>query len=146
MSATPDFPVIPAPSATPGDPRAERASGVSCHGGKDELRRAAAAAGKSETLAQYAADYPSGPHDQPQSMCPAFGSLRVGLRMRRTATVLSGSACCVYGLTFTSHFYGARRTVGYVPFNSKPWSRASCSRTFARRCSSSRILCCTTRW
>jgi chlorophyllide a reductase subunit Y len=32
---------------------------------------------------------------------------------------LSGSACCVYGLTFTSHFYGARRTVGYVPFNSE---------------------------
>src|SRR5262249_15043908 len=68
---------------------------------------------------QYAADYPKGPHDQPQSMCPAFGSLRVGLRMRRTATILSGSACCVYGLTFTSHFYGARRTVGYVPFNSE---------------------------
>jgi len=45
--------------------------------------------------------------------------LRVGLRMRRTATILSGSACCVYGLTFTSHFYGARRTVGYVPFNSE---------------------------
>jgi 3,8-divinyl chlorophyllide a/chlorophyllide a reductase subunit Y len=82
------------------------------------MQRAAAAAGKSETLARYAADYPTGPHDQPQSMCPAFGSLRVGLRMRRTATVLSGSACCVYGLTFTSHFYGARRTVGYVPFNS----------------------------
>ena len=52
-------------------------------------------------------------------MCPAFGSLRVGLRMRRTATILSGSACCVYGLTFTSHFYGARRTVGYVPFDSE---------------------------
>ncbi|MBS0394108.1 MAG: chlorophyllide a reductase subunit Y [Proteobacteria bacterium] len=83
------------------------------------MRRAAAAAGKSETLERYARDYPTGPHDQPQSMCPAFGSLRVGLRMRRTATVLSGSACCVYGLTFTSHFYGARRTVGYVPFNSE---------------------------
>jgi chlorophyllide a reductase subunit Y len=68
---------------------------------------------------QLVADYPRGPHDQPQSMCPAFGSLRVGLRMRRTASVLSGSACCVYGLTFTSHFYGARRTVGYVPFNSE---------------------------
>jgi chlorophyllide a reductase subunit Y len=83
------------------------------------MRKAAVAAGKSETLDRYAADYPVGPHDQPQSMCPAFGSLRVGLRMRRTATILSGSACCVYGLTFTSHFYGARRTVGYVPFNSE---------------------------
>jgi len=92
---------------------------IGCHAGKDELKKAAATAGKSETLERYAADYPMGPHDQPQSMCPAFGSLRVGLRMRRTATVLSGSACCVYGLTFTSHFYGARRTVGYVPFNSE---------------------------
>jgi chlorophyllide a reductase subunit Y len=95
------------------------AGGLSCHAGKDELTAAARAAGKSELLDQYARDYPKGPHDQPQSMCPAFGSLRVGLRMRRTATVLSGSACCVYGLTFTSHFYGARRTVGYVPFNSE---------------------------
>jgi chlorophyllide a reductase subunit Y len=93
--------------------------GLGCHAGREELSRAAASAGKSDTLARYAADYPRGPHDQPQSMCPAFGSLRVGLRMRRTATVLSGSACCVYGLTFTSHFYGARRTVGYVPFNSE---------------------------
>jgi 3,8-divinyl chlorophyllide a/chlorophyllide a reductase subunit Y len=83
------------------------------------LRDAAVDAGKGDVLARYAADYPKGPHDQPQSMCPAFGSLRVGLRMRRTATVLSGSACCVYGLTFTSHFYGARRTVGYVPFDSE---------------------------
>jgi chlorophyllide a reductase subunit Y len=95
------------------------ADGAGCHGGRTEMLRAAASAGKSETLARYAADYPTGPHDQPQSMCPAFGSLRVGLRMRRTATVLSGSACCVYGLTFTSHFYGAKRTVGYVPFNSE---------------------------
>jgi chlorophyllide a reductase subunit Y len=93
--------------------------GLGCHGGKAEMQKAAAAAGKSEVLERYAADYPAGPHDQPQSMCPAFGSLRVGLRMRRTATILSGSACCVYGLTFTSHFYGARRTVGYVPFNSE---------------------------
>ncbi|MFN7159812.1 MAG: nitrogenase component 1, partial [Erythrobacter cryptus] len=86
---------------------------------KETMREAARAAGNSDLLDRYAADYPVGPHDQPQSMCPAFGSLRVGLRMRRTATVLSGSACCVYGLTFTSHFYGARRTVGYVPFNSE---------------------------
>ncbi len=85
----------------------------------ETLHAAAVQAGKGDTLDRYAADYPKGPHDQPQSMCPAFGSLRVGLRMRRTATVLSGSACCVYGLTFTSHFYGARRSVGYVPFSSE---------------------------
>ena len=91
---------------------------LGCHS-KNELKAAAHKAGKTETLDQYAKDYPVGPHDQPQSMCPAFGSLRVGLRMRRTATILSGSACCVYGLTFTSHFYGAKRTVGYVPFNSE---------------------------
>ncbi|MGF1474572.1 MAG: chlorophyllide a reductase subunit Y [Geminicoccaceae bacterium] len=90
-----------------------------CHAGDGEMRRAAEAAGKTETLQRYAADYPQGPHDKPQSMCPAFGSLRVGLRMKRTATILCGSACCVYGLTFTSHFYGARRTVHYVPFNSE---------------------------
>jgi chlorophyllide a reductase subunit Y len=95
------------------------ASGSACHGGKERMKAQAAAAGKAEVLDQLAEDYPLGPHDQPQGMCPAFGSLRVGLRMRRTATVLSGSACCVYGLTFTSHFYGARRTVGYVPFNSE---------------------------
>ncbi len=96
--------------------KAEASAG--CHA-KGELRKAAAEAGKQPVLDQYASDYPVGPHDQPQSMCPAFGSLRVGLRMRRTATILSGSACCVYGLTFTSHFYGAKRTVGYVPFNSE---------------------------
>ncbi len=95
------------------------AEGPGCHSGKEALREAAKAAGMNETLARYASDYPVGPHDQPQSMCPAFGSLRVGLRMRRTASVLCGSACCVYGLTFTSHFYGAKRTVGYVPFNSE---------------------------
>jgi chlorophyllide a reductase subunit Y len=97
--------------------------GMGCHGGGETLLAAAKSAGKSEVLQQYAKDYPrnenAGPHDQPQSMCPAFGSLRVGLRMRRTQTILSGSACCVYGLTFTSHFYGARRSVGYVPFSSE---------------------------
>lgn len=92
--------------------------GLGCHSGS-EMEDAARMAGQSEILDQYAKDYPQGPHDKPQSMCPAFGSLRVGLRMRRVATVLSGSACCVYGLTFVSHFYGARRSVGYVPFNSE---------------------------
>jgi chlorophyllide a reductase subunit Y len=105
-------------SATPDDAIFATSDAAACHAGP-QLRAAASSAGKSEVLDRYATDYPKGPHDQPQSMCPAFGSLRVGLRMRRTATILSGSACCVYGLTFTSHFYGARRTVGYVPFNSE---------------------------
>ena len=112
-----------ATGAAPAEPieqaAAKAAAEGGCHGGKETMQAAARQAGKSATLDKLAEDYPTGPHDQPQSMCPAFGSLRVGLRMRRTATILSGSACCVYGLTFTSHFYGARRTVGYVPFNSE---------------------------
>ena len=109
----------PATGQVSGASAAAPAAAASCHGGKAELQRAASAAAKSELLDGYARDYPLGPHDKPQSMCPAFGSLRVGLRMRRTATILSGSACCVYGLTFTSHFYGAKRSVGYVPFDSE---------------------------
>ena len=90
-----------------------------CHS-RDELSKAAARSkGNAGVMDRLEADYPKGPHDQPQSMCPAFGSLRVGLRMRRVGTILSGSACCVYGLTFTSHFYGAKRSVGYVPFDSE---------------------------
>jgi 3,8-divinyl chlorophyllide a/chlorophyllide a reductase subunit Y len=119
-------PGAPLPAAALPVPEATKGDGLGCHSGADAMQAAARAAGKSEVLEQYARDYPmaapgerKGPHDQPQSMCPAFGSLRVGLRMRRTATILSGSACCVYGLTFTSHFYGARRSVGYVPFNSE---------------------------
>ena len=88
------IPIIPIKAST-----AIEGDGMGCHAGGETLLAAAKSAGKSEVLAQYAADYPkrenAGPHDQPQSMCPAFGSLRVGLRMRRTATILSGSACCV---------------------------------------------------
>jgi len=115
------IPIVPATAVKV--PTALEGDGMGCHSGGEAMLAAAKSAGKSEVLDQYAKDYPkdpkAGPHDQPQSMCPAFGSLRVGLRMRRTATILSGSACCVYGLTFTSHFYGARRSVGYVPFNSE---------------------------
>ena len=100
------------------EPQPPIGSEAGCHSAA-EMERAARMAGQSALLDGYARDYPKGPHDKPQSMCPAFGSLRVGLRMKRVATVLSGSACCVYGLTFVSHFYGARRSVGYVPFNSE---------------------------
>ena len=87
--------------AAPGD--VPSTAGGGCHSGA-ELEKAARAAGSSAVLDRLADDYPTGPHDKPQSMCPAFGSLRVGLRMKRVATVLSGSACCVSGLTFVSHF------------------------------------------
>ena len=90
-----------------------------CGAGNERLAAQAAASGNAELMARFKADYPVGPHDKPQTMCPAFGALRVGLRMRRVATVLCGSACCVYGLSFISHFYGARRSVGYVPFDSE---------------------------
>ncbi|MEL6542472.1 MAG: chlorophyllide reductase subunit Y, partial [Pseudomonadota bacterium] len=59
---------------------APEATGGGCSS-KDTMLDAARKAGKSDILDQYAADYPvdpeRGPHDQPQSMCPAFGSLRV---------------------------------------------------------------------
>ncbi|MBF9042881.1 chlorophyllide a reductase subunit Y [Rhodobacterales bacterium HKCCE4037] len=98
-------------------PNVEADGALGCHSG-GEMAKAAEMAAPS-LMEKFRADYPQGPHDKPQSMCPAFGSLRVGLRMKRVATILSGSACCVYGLTFVSHFYGARRSVGYVPFNSE---------------------------
>ncbi len=112
-------PVDPIGAVSTVEPTAGTGEGVGCHAAAERLAAEATAAGKRELLERYARDDRRGPHDKPQSMCPAFGSLRVGLRMRRVATVLCGSACCVYGLTFTSHFYGARRSVGYVPFNSE---------------------------
>lgn len=83
------------------------------------LDRDTGAAGKAGCATGQSAAHAKGPHDQPQTMCPAFGALRVGLRMKRIALVLVGSGCCVYGLTFTGHFYGARRSVNYVPFDSE---------------------------
>ena len=92
---------------------------MSCHGDKASLRAAAAPPGRRDPGRALRRRLPAGPHDQPQSMCPAFGSLRVGLRMRRTATILSGSACCVYGLTSPRTSMARAGTVGYVPFNSE---------------------------
>ncbi|MGF1552341.1 MAG: chlorophyllide a reductase subunit Y [Paracoccaceae bacterium] len=112
-------PLSPQRDLGPAEAPATAADGQGgCHA-PGEMRAAAEKNGAGAILERFRADYPQGPHDKPQSMCPAFGSLRVGLRMKRTATILSGSACCVYGLTFTSHFYGAKRSVGYVPFSSE---------------------------
>ena len=105
-----------------------------CSAGTAQMEAAARAAGKSDILDQYAADYPQGPHDKPQSMCPAFGSLRVGLRMKRTrrssvdlpAAFMASRLCRI----------SMARDVLSATFRSirKPWSRANCSRTFAKRC------------
>jgi chlorophyllide a reductase subunit Y len=47
----------------------------------------------------------------PLSMCQAFGSLRVMMRVDGVVPILVGNAGCVYGLDFVSHFYGARKSV-----------------------------------
>ena len=56
-------------------PDAIKMDGLGCHSGAEQMIEAAKSANKSEVLERYAKDYPKGPHDQPQSMCPAFGSL-----------------------------------------------------------------------
>ena len=45
---------------------------LGCHSGST-MKKAAENSQNSEVLEKYAADYPMGPHDKPQSMCPAFG-------------------------------------------------------------------------
>lgn len=47
----------------------------------------------------------------PLSMCQAFGSLRVMMRVEGIVPILVGNAGCVYGLDFVSHFYGARKSI-----------------------------------
>ena len=94
--------------------------GVACHGGRERLMAATDAAGRSEVLDQLMAGLPPG--------APRPAPVHVP-RLRAPSGWASGCAApprsspappaCVYGLTFTSHFYGARRTVGYVPFNSE---------------------------
>lgn len=47
----------------------------------------------------------------PQSMCPAFGSLRVLTRLEGSHPVLATDTGCFYGLSFVTHFYGARKSL-----------------------------------
>ncbi|NDJ51895.1 MAG: chlorophyllide a reductase subunit Y [Chloroflexi bacterium] len=47
----------------------------------------------------------------PQSMCPAFGSLRVLTRLEGSHPVMATDTGCLYGLTFVTHFYGARKSI-----------------------------------
>jgi 3,8-divinyl chlorophyllide a/chlorophyllide a reductase subunit Y len=47
----------------------------------------------------------------PQSMCPAFGGLRVLMRIDGVQVCMAADQGCLYGLTFVSHFYAARKSV-----------------------------------
>ena len=47
----------------------------------------------------------------PQSMCPAFGSLRILTRLEGSHPVMATDTGCLYGLTFVTHFYGARKSL-----------------------------------
>ncbi|MEL7433180.1 MAG: nitrogenase component 1, partial [Chloroflexota bacterium] len=47
----------------------------------------------------------------PQSMCPAFGSLRILTRLEGSHPVMATDTGCLYGLTFVTHFYGARKSI-----------------------------------
>lgn len=47
----------------------------------------------------------------PQSMCPAFGALRVLSRIEGSHPVMATDTGCLYGLTFVTHFYGARKSI-----------------------------------
>lgn len=47
----------------------------------------------------------------PQSMCPAFGSLRILSRIEGSHPVMATDTGCLYGLTFVTHFYGASKSI-----------------------------------
>ncbi|MEI7556238.1 nitrogenase component 1 [Candidatus Chlorohelix sp.] len=45
------------------------------------------------------------------TMCPAFGALRVTMRIEGLVPVLVGAVGCLYGLDFVSHFYAANKPI-----------------------------------
>ena len=47
----------------------------------------------------------------PQSMCPAFGALRLLTRIEGSHPAMVTDTGCLYGLTFVTHFYGARKSI-----------------------------------
>ncbi len=47
----------------------------------------------------------------PQSMCPAFGALRVLTRMEGVQPAVITDQGCLYGLSFVTHFYAARKSL-----------------------------------
>lgn len=47
----------------------------------------------------------------PQTMCPAFGGLRVLTRIDGAQVCMATDKGCMYGLTFVTHFYAARKSI-----------------------------------
>ncbi|NJK81279.1 MAG: chlorophyllide a reductase subunit Y [Chloroflexaceae bacterium] len=47
----------------------------------------------------------------PQTMCPAFGALRVLTRLEGAQPTMITDTGCLYGLTFVTHFYAARKSI-----------------------------------
>jgi 3,8-divinyl chlorophyllide a/chlorophyllide a reductase subunit Y len=47
----------------------------------------------------------------PQTMCPAFGALRVLSRIEGAQPAMVTDTGCLYGLTFVTHFYAARKSI-----------------------------------
>jgi chlorophyllide a reductase subunit Y len=47
----------------------------------------------------------------PQTMCPAFGALRVLARIEGAQPTMVTDTGCLYGLTFVTHFYAARKSI-----------------------------------
>lgn len=47
----------------------------------------------------------------PQTMCPAFGALRVLTRIEGAQPAMVTDTGCLYGLTFVTHFYAARKSI-----------------------------------
>jgi chlorophyllide a reductase subunit Y len=55
----------------------------------------------------------------PQTMCPAFGSLRVLTRIDGVQTAMVTDTGCLYGLTFVTHFYASRKSIAAPAFGTK---------------------------
>lgn len=47
----------------------------------------------------------------PQTMCPAFGALRILTRIEGAQPAMVTDTGCLYGLTFVTHFYAARKSI-----------------------------------
>jgi len=61
----------------------------------------------------------------PQTMCPGFGGLRVLSRINGAQVCLVTDKGCLYGLTFVSQFYAARKSVLSVEITDKTLSVGS---------------------